>query len=249
MTNPACWRWPRRRRGRPPRAGRRPLPASAPVPAAPIMQVTAHNPEDLLGETASSPPGVAWRGFEGRASIRASLYRIQTERAAGLHPGDPDRRPEAAQRGTPEARAHPLRRGDLAGALPRRPARGDPGATGYQAAGAAAETKEAIELGFIIDLQRLFPPHRAVLVLPRHAARLPRRRGPRDPTHHRTPRSTACRARPARRSMRGLPAAERERAPLPRLRTQARRSRPLRQRDPNRRHRMASSPYSPTRRG
>ena len=83
---------------------------------------SAQDAEDLLQETLLA----AWRGlaqFEERASIRAWLYRIATNRALDVLRAS-RRRPE-----TPpdrDARANPLRRADLAPALPRRPARGDP---------------------------------------------------------------------------------------------------------------------------
>src|ERR1700729_3602357 len=80
--------------------------------------------EDALQETLLS----AWRGlsgYEGTASLRAWLYRIATNRfldaprAAGP--------PAAAGTGAAirPAGADETRRGDLAPALPRRPARGD----------------------------------------------------------------------------------------------------------------------------
>jgi hypothetical protein len=71
----------------------------------------------------------AWRGlerFEGRASVRAWLYQIATNRALDALRAT-RRHPEDLQRMTEMPQAHPLRRGDLAGALPRLPAGGDPG--------------------------------------------------------------------------------------------------------------------------
>jgi RNA polymerase sigma-70 factor (TIGR02960 family) len=117
--------------------------------------------EDLLQETLLS----AWRGlegFEGRASMRAWLYRIATNRSLDALRAS-RRRAEDMQRMTdmPE----PTRYGeavwlepfpdDLIEGIPDR-------APGPEA---RYEAKEAIALAFIVGLQHLPPQQRAVLVL------------------------------------------------------------------------------------
>jgi RNA polymerase sigma-70 factor (ECF subfamily) len=165
--------------------------------------------EDLLQETLLA----AWRGldaFEGRASVRAWLYRIATNRSLDALRAT-RRRPEDLQRMTemPE----PSRYGEaiwlepfpdvLLEGIPD-PAPGPE--TRY-------ETKEAIELGFIVGLQHLPPPQRAVLVLRDvlgyHAEEVAEML---DTTAH-SVNSLLRRARAAFESR--LPAAGRERAPLP----------------------------------
>ena len=117
--------------------------------------------EDLLQETLLA----AWRGleqFEGRASLRAWLYRIATNRSLDALRAS-RRRPEDLQRMTemPE----PTRYGDAIWLEPfpdvlleRIP---------DQAPGPEAryEAREAIALAFIVGLQHLPPQQRAVLVL------------------------------------------------------------------------------------
>jgi RNA polymerase sigma-70 factor (TIGR02960 family) len=117
--------------------------------------------EDLLQETLLS----AWRGlegFEGRASMRAWLYRIATNRSLDALRAS-RRRAEDMQRMTdmPE----PTRYGEavwlepfpdvLIEGIPDR-------APGPEA---RYEAKEAIALAFIVGLQHLPPQQRAVLVL------------------------------------------------------------------------------------
>jgi RNA polymerase sigma-70 factor (ECF subfamily) len=117
--------------------------------------------EDLLQETLLA----AWRGldaFEERASVRAWLYRIATNRSLNALRAT-RRRPQDLHRMTemPE----PTRHGEaiwlepfpdvLLEGIPDR-------APGPEA---RYETKEAIELGFTVGLQHLSPPQRAVLVL------------------------------------------------------------------------------------
>ena len=80
--------------------------------------------EDLLQETLLA----AWRGleqFEGRASLRAWLYRIATNRSLDALRAS-RRRPEDLPRMT-ERPSRPARPSRLARALPRRPSRGHPG--------------------------------------------------------------------------------------------------------------------------
>ncbi|MGP0053616.1 MAG: RNA polymerase subunit sigma-70 [Solirubrobacteraceae bacterium] len=122
---------------------------------------SAQDAEDLLQETLLA----AWRGleqFEGRASVRAWLYRIATNRALDALRAS-RRRPEELQQMTdvpePTRRAEPIWLQPypdvLLAAIPD------------QAPGPEAryETKEAIALAFIAGLQHLPPHQRAVLVL------------------------------------------------------------------------------------
>ena len=153
--------------------------------------------EDLLQETLLA----AWRGLEGfedRASVRAWLYQIATNRALDALRAT-RRRPEDLQRMTemPE----PTRYGEAIWLEPFPDVllEGIPD----QAPGPEAryETKEAIELAFIVGLQHLPPHQRAVLVL-RDVLGSARRRSPRcsTPPHN---RSTACCAARVRHSSRG----------------------------------------------
>lgn len=165
--------------------------------------------EDLLQETLLA----AWRGldgFEGRASVRAWLYRIATNRSLDALRAT-RRRPEDRQRMTemPE----PTRHGEAIWLEPFPDVllEGIPD----QAPGPEAryEAREAIELGFVVGLQHLPPQQRAVLVLrdvlgyraEEVAAML-------DTTAHAV-NNLLRRARAAFESR--LPAAGRERAPLP----------------------------------
>jgi RNA polymerase sigma-70 factor (TIGR02960 family) len=117
--------------------------------------------EDLLQETLVA----AWRGlerFQGRASLRAWLYRIATNRSLDALRAS-RRRPEDLQRMTemPE----PTRFGEAIWLepLPDVLLEGTPDhAPGPEA---RYEAKEAIALAFIVGLQHLPPQQRAVLVL------------------------------------------------------------------------------------
>jgi RNA polymerase sigma-70 factor (TIGR02960 family) len=122
---------------------------------------SAQDAEDLLQETLLA----AWRGlerFEERASVRAWLYRIATNRSLDALRAS-RRRPEDLQRMTemPE----PTRRGEPVWLEPYPDVlfEGIPD----QAPGPETryETKEAIALAFIVGLQHLPPQQRAVLVL------------------------------------------------------------------------------------
>jgi RNA polymerase sigma-70 factor (ECF subfamily) len=170
---------------------------------------SAQDAEDLVQETLLS----AWRaldGFEGRASVRAWLYRIATNRALdGLRASR--RRPEDARRMTdvPE----PTRHGEtvwlepfpdvLLEGVPDR-------APGPEA---IYESREAIGLAFVVGLQHLPPQQRAVLVLRDvlgfHAAEVAQMLDTSEPSVN----SMLRRARAAFETR--LPAAGRERAPLP----------------------------------
>ncbi|MGB8879931.1 MAG: RNA polymerase subunit sigma-70, partial [Solirubrobacteraceae bacterium] len=170
---------------------------------------SVHDAEDLLQETLLA----AWRGldaFEGRASVRAWLYRIATNRSLDALRAT-RRRPEDLQRMAemPE----PTRHGEAIWLEPFPDVllEGIPD----QAPGPEAryETKETIELGFIVGLQHLSPPQRAVLVLRDvlgyHAEEVAEML---EITAH-SVNSLLRRARAAFESR--LPAAGRERAPLP----------------------------------
>jgi RNA polymerase sigma-70 factor (ECF subfamily) len=115
--------------------------------------------EDVVQETLLA----AWRalrGFEGRSSPRAWLYRIATNRCLnalrderGAGAGVPDRFP------TPTRLVEPLRLEPFPDALLDRVPDGAPGPA------ARYETREALGLAFVTGLQRLPAQQRAVLVL------------------------------------------------------------------------------------
>jgi RNA polymerase sigma-70 factor (TIGR02960 family) len=164
--------------------------------------------EDLLQETLLS----AWRGldrFEARASVRAWLYRIATNRSLDALRAS-RRRPED-QRMTqmPE----PTRWGErlwlepypdvLLEGIPDE----SPGPE------ARYETKEAVALAFIVGLQHLPPQQRAVLVLRDVLGYRAGEVAEMLESSQASVNSLLRRARGAFESR--LPAAERERAPLP----------------------------------
>ena len=150
--------------------------------------------EDLLQETLLA----AWRGldrFEERASVRAWLYRIATNRsldalrASGRRLEDPIRLepyPDALLEGIPD---------------------GGPGPD------ARYETKEAIALAFVVGLQHLPPQQRAVLVLRDVLGFRAEEVGAMLDTTATSVNSLLRRARASFDSR--LPATGRERAPLP----------------------------------
>jgi RNA polymerase sigma-70 factor (TIGR02960 family) len=165
--------------------------------------------EDLLQETLLS----AWRSleqFEGRASVRAWLYRIATNRALDALRAS-RRRPQDVLRmtGVPE----PTRYGEpiWLEAFPDVLLEGVPDrAPGPEA---RYEVKEAVALAFIVGLQHLPAQQRAVLVLrdvlgfrAGEVARMLE-------TTEASVNSLLARARSAFESR--LPATGRERAPLP----------------------------------
>lgn len=165
--------------------------------------------EDLVQETLLA----AWRGleqFEGRASVRAWLYRIATNRSLDALRAT-RRRPEDLRRMTemPE----PTRYGEAIWLEPFPDVllEGIPD----QAPGPEAryETKEAIELGFIVGLQHLSPQQRAVLVLRDVLGYHAEEVAEMLETTAQSVNSLLRRARAAFESR--LPAAGRERAPLP----------------------------------
>ena len=117
--------------------------------------------EDLVQETLLS----AWRSlpsFEGRASVRAWLYRIATNRSLDALRAS-RRRPEDLQRltGVPEPtrRSEPIWLEPFPDVLLEGVPDEAPGPE------ARYEAKEAIALAFIAGLQHLPPRQRAVLVL------------------------------------------------------------------------------------
>jgi RNA polymerase sigma-70 factor (TIGR02960 family) len=163
--------------------------------------------EDLLQDTLLA----AWRGldqFAGRASIRAWLYRIATNRSLDALRAS-RRRPVPQLTAVPE----PTRRGEPVWLEPypdvllERVADDAPGPE------ARYEAKEAIALAFVAGLQHLPPAQRAVLVLRDvlgfRAAEVAAMLESSEPSVN----SLLRRARAAFESR--LPAAGRERAPLP----------------------------------
>ena len=170
---------------------------------------SAQDAEDLLQETLLA----AWRGlerFEERASVRAWLYRIATNRSLDALRAS-RRRPEDLPRLTemPE----PTRRAESIWLEPYPDVllEGIPD----QAPGPEAryETKEAIALAFIVGLQHLPPQQRAVLVLRDVLGFRAEEVAKMLDTTATSVNSLLRRARAAFESR--LPAAGRERAPLP----------------------------------
>jgi RNA polymerase sigma-70 factor (TIGR02960 family) len=170
---------------------------------------SAQDAEDLVQETLLA----AWRGleqFEGRASVRAWLYRIATNRSLDALRAS-RRRPEDLQRLTevtePTRRAEPIWLEPYPDVLLEGVPDEAPGPE------ARYETKEAIALAFIVGLQHLPPQQRAVLmlrdVLGFRAGEVAEMLDTSEPSVN----SLLRRARAAFESR--LPAAGRERAPLP----------------------------------
>jgi RNA polymerase sigma-70 factor (TIGR02960 family) len=173
------------------------------------MVGSVQDAEDLLQETLLA----AWRGlgqFEGRASVRAWLYRIATNRSLDALRAS-RRRPEDMLRMTgvpePTRRTEPI----WLEPFPDLLLEGIPD----EAPGPEAryEVKEAIALAFIVGLQHLPPQQRAVLVLRDvlgfRAGEVAEMLETTEPSVN----SLLRRARAAFESR--LPAAGRERAPLP----------------------------------
>jgi RNA polymerase sigma-70 factor (TIGR02960 family) len=170
---------------------------------------SAQDAEDLLQETLLA----AWRGleqFQGRASVRTWLYRIATNRSLDALRAS-RRRPEDLQRMTevpePTRRAEPIWLEPYPGVLFEGIPDDAPGPE------ARYETKEAIALAFIVGLQHLPPQQRAVLVL---RDVLGFRAGEVAEMLDSTEDSVNSLLRRARAAFESrLPAAGRERAPLP----------------------------------
>jgi RNA polymerase sigma-70 factor (ECF subfamily) len=165
--------------------------------------------EDLLQETLLA----AWRGlegFEGRASVRAWLYQIATNRSLDALRAS-RRRPEALQRMSemPE----PTRYGEAIWLEPFPDALLDRVPDEAPGPEARYEAREAIALAFIVGLQHLPTQQRAVLVLRDvlgfRASEVAEMLGSSEASINNLLR----RARAAFESR--LPAAGRERAPLP----------------------------------
>jgi RNA polymerase sigma-70 factor (TIGR02960 family) len=118
--------------------------------------------EDALQETLVS----AWRGldrFEERASLRAWLYRIATNRCLNVL-RDRGRRPRAAA-GLPFEPPEPTRLGEVTWLEPYPDALLEQLSDVAPGPDARYETREAVGLAFVTALQRLPARQRAVLVL------------------------------------------------------------------------------------
>ncbi len=116
--------------------------------------------EDLLQETLLA----AWRGleqFQGRASVRAWLYRIATNRSLDALRAS-KRRPERER--MPQM-PEPTRWGEPVWLEPYPDVLLEGVADDAPGPEARYETKEAIALAFVVGLQHLSPQQRAVLVL------------------------------------------------------------------------------------
>ena len=116
--------------------------------------------EDLLQETLLA----AWRGleqFQGRASVRAWLYRIATNRSLDALRASKRRRDGERMTQMPE----PTRWGEPVWLEPYPDVLLEGVADDAPGPEARYETKEAIALAFVVGLQHLPPQQRAVLVL------------------------------------------------------------------------------------
>jgi RNA polymerase sigma-70 factor (TIGR02960 family) len=170
---------------------------------------SAQDAEDLLQETLLA----AWRGlgqYQGRASVRAWLYRIATNRSLDALRAS-RRRPEDLQRMTevtePTRRTEPIWLEPYPDVLLEGIPDEAPGPE------ARYETKEAIALAFIVGLQHLPPQQRAVLMLRDVLGFRAGEVAEMIDTTEASVNSLLRRARGAFESR--LPAATRERAPLP----------------------------------
>jgi RNA polymerase sigma-70 factor (ECF subfamily) len=127
------------------------------------MLGSVQDAEDAVQETLVA----AWRGlerFEERASVRAWLYRIATNRCLNIL-RDAARRPQRATGGLPFIPPPPTRMSDVSWLEPCPDdwlAELPDAAPGPEA---VYETREAVGLAFITALQRLTARQRAVLVL------------------------------------------------------------------------------------
>jgi RNA polymerase sigma-70 factor, ECF subfamily len=165
--------------------------------------------EDMVQETLLA----AWRGlgaFEGRASMRAWLYRIATNRclnALRARSRRPRQLPAMDRPPEPTRRTEPIWLEPYPDVLlediPDR------------AAGPAAryEARESIELAFIVGLQRLPPRQRAALVLRDVLGFRTAEVAEMLDTGEASVKGALQRARAALRA--GLPATDRDRAPRP----------------------------------
>jgi RNA polymerase sigma-70 factor (TIGR02960 family) len=169
---------------------------------------SAQEAEDLLQETLLA----AWRGleqFEERASVRAWLYRIATNRSLDALRAN-RRRPEDQRASQmPE----PTRWNDPVWLEPYPDALLDGVADEAPGPEARYETKEGIALAFIVGLQHLPPQQRAVLVLRDVLGYRAAEVAEMLETSEASVNNLLRRARAAFESR--LPATGRERAPLP----------------------------------
>ncbi|WP_236647399.1 MULTISPECIES: sigma-70 family RNA polymerase sigma factor [Micromonospora] len=118
--------------------------------------------EDMVQETLLA----AWRGLEGfeeRASMRAWLYRIATNRCLNVL-RDTGRRPQPPS-GTPLVAPEPTRRSEPTWFEPYPDALLEDLPDASPGPEARYESREALALAFVAGLQRLPPRQRAVLVL------------------------------------------------------------------------------------
>jgi RNA polymerase sigma-70 factor (TIGR02960 family) len=169
---------------------------------------SAQDAEDLLQETLLA----AWRGldqFEGRASVRAWLYRIATNRSLDALRAS-RRRPEDQQM---TQMPEPTRWSEPVWLQPYPDLLIDGIPDEAPGPEARYETKEAIALAFIVGLQHLPPQQRAVLVLRDVLGYRAGEVAEMLETSEASVNSLLRRARDAFESR--LPAAGRERAPLP----------------------------------
>jgi RNA polymerase sigma-70 factor (TIGR02960 family) len=172
------------------------------------MVGSVHDAEDLLQETLLA----AWRvleRFEGRASVRAWLYKIATNRSldalrARRRRAEADRIPELPK---------PTRFDDPVWLEPYPELLIDGIPDQAPGPDARYETKEATALAFIVGRQHLPPPQRAVLVLRDVLGYRAGEVAEMLTTSETSVNSLLRRARAAFQSR--LPAAGRERAPLP----------------------------------
>jgi RNA polymerase sigma-70 factor (TIGR02960 family) len=119
--------------------------------------------EDVMQETLLA----AWRGlsqYEGRASLRAWLYRIATNRCLNAL-RDNSRRPQRQAPWPPFNPPEPTRQGEPVWLDPIPDDLIDPIADRAQEPGAQYEAKETFALAFVAALQHLPPRQRAALVL------------------------------------------------------------------------------------
>jgi RNA polymerase sigma-70 factor (TIGR02960 family) len=169
---------------------------------------SVHDAEDILQETLLA----AWRGleqFEGRASVRAWLYRISTNRSLDALRARRRRpeQPRMTQVPDPTRWSEPV----WVEPYPDVLLEGIPDET--PGPEARYETKEAIALAFIVGLQHLPPQQRAVLVLRDVLGYRAGEVAEMLETSEASVNSLLRRARAAFESR--LPATGRERAPLP----------------------------------
>jgi RNA polymerase sigma-70 factor (TIGR02960 family) len=168
--------------------------------------------EDVLQETLLA----AWRGlgqYEGRAALRTWLYKIATNRCLNALRAS-SRRPRPEPPEPPFELPAPTRRGEPVWLQPYPDSLLDGVPDAAVGPDAVYEAKETIALAFVVAVQHLPPRQRAVLLL-RDALgfRSPEVAGLLD-TSEASVNSALQRARATMTAL--LPAADRERAPLPR---------------------------------